>query len=55
VGLAHRSASSRYYRWIKAAIWQRVFADLQAQADQEGELDLCSSLVIATKAWCLKR
>jgi transposase len=44
----HKTASSRYYRWIKAGIWQRVFADLQAQADQDGELDWTIHFVDST-------
>jgi transposase len=31
--------SSRYYRWRQHGIWDRVFADLQAQAETDGSLD----------------
>src|SRR3954452_350296 len=31
--------SSRFYRWRKAGIWQRILSDLQAEAEQRGEID----------------
>lgn len=31
--------TSRYYRWCKAGVWQRIFQTLQAQADAAGRLD----------------
>ena len=33
------SVSSRFYRWRKAGIWQRILAALQQQADQHGDLN----------------
>lgn len=30
---------SRFYRWRAAGIWQRIFAELQEQADAEHKLD----------------
>lgn len=33
------TVSSRFYRWRQAGIWERVFAAVQAQADQAGDLD----------------
>ena len=33
------SVSNRYYRWIKAGIWDRIYDALKAQADARGELD----------------
>lgn len=30
---------SRFYRWQKASIWQRVFEAVQAQADARGQFD----------------
>lgn len=33
------TVSSRFYRWQKAGIWERIWASLQRAADQEGELD----------------
>lgn len=30
---------SRFQRWRKAGIWDRVLRELQAQGDQEGQLD----------------
>src|SRR4051794_10856443 len=31
--------SSRFYRWRKAGIWPRIRSDLQAEAQQRGEID----------------
>ena len=42
------TVSSRYYRWCQQGIWQRVFADLQAQADAEGNLDWTIHFVDST-------
>lgn len=44
----HSTASSRYYRWRKNGIWERIFAELQAQADQNGELDWTLHFVDST-------
>jgi transposase len=33
------TVSSRFYRWRKAGIWDRILAELQRQADAAGELD----------------
>jgi len=40
--------SSRYYRWRQAGIWDRIFADLQAQADADGTLDWTIHFVDST-------
>jgi transposase len=32
------TVSSRFYRWRKSGVWQRVLEDLQAQADAEGRV-----------------
>jgi transposase len=34
-----QTVASRFYRWQQAGIWQRIFAALQQQADQDGRLD----------------
>jgi transposase len=34
-----QSVATRFYRWTRAGIWQRVLAALQEQADAAGELD----------------
>jgi transposase len=34
-----RTVSSRFYRWRKAGIWQRILAALQSQAAADGNLD----------------
>jgi len=34
-----RSVATRFYRWVKADVWDRVLGELQRQADAEGELD----------------
>ncbi len=33
------SVASRFYRWQKVGIWQRILAALQQQADQRGKLN----------------
>jgi transposase len=33
------TVSSRFYRWRKAGIWDRILAALQQQADADGQLD----------------
>jgi transposase len=42
------TVSSRYYRWRQAGIWDRLFAAVQQQADQEGRLDWDVHFVDAT-------
>jgi transposase len=34
-----RSVATRFYRWVKAGVWDRVLGEIQRQADAEGELD----------------
>ena len=34
-----KTAHSRFRRWQRAGVWDRVLADLRAQADARGELD----------------
>jgi transposase len=34
-----RTVASRYYRWLHAGVWERVLAALQAQGDQQGQLN----------------
>jgi len=33
------TVSSRYYRWRRAGIWDRIFAELQTQAECDDQLD----------------
>lgn len=33
------TVASRFYRWCKAGIWQRILESLQQQADAAGQLD----------------
>jgi transposase len=33
------TVSSRFYRWRKAGLWQRILAALQTEADATGDLD----------------
>lgn len=33
------TVASRFYRWQKAGIWDQIWAELQQEADQTGELD----------------
>src|SRR3954451_18632915 len=42
------TVSSRFYRWRKAGIWQRILSDLQAEANQRGEIDWDLHFVDAT-------
>jgi|SRR5689334_11954570 len=42
------TASSRFYRWRKVGIWQRILSDLQAEAHQRGEIDWDLHFVDAT-------
>jgi transposase len=34
-----KTVSSRFYRWQRARVWDRVLAEVQRQADAEGRLD----------------
>jgi transposase len=34
-----RTVASRFYRWQKAGVWDRVLRTLQSRKDEEGELD----------------
>ncbi len=43
-----KTVSSRFYRWQRAGIWDRVLADLQCQADREGRLDWSLHFVDST-------
>ena len=42
------TVSSRYYRWRQQGIWDRIFADLQAQADADDRLDWTIHFVDST-------
>lgn len=33
------TVASRFYRWVKAGVWQRVLESLHQQADANGQLD----------------
>jgi transposase len=34
-----QTVASRFYRWVKAGVWQRVLEALQQQADAKGAID----------------
>jgi transposase len=34
-----RTVATRFYRWTKSGLWQRLLAEVQAEADAKGELD----------------
>jgi transposase len=34
-----QTVATRFYRWRRAGVWDRVLAELQEQADAEGNLD----------------
>ncbi len=42
------SVSSRFYRWRKAGIWQRILAALQQQAEERGKLKWAGHYVDGT-------
>jgi hypothetical protein len=31
--------ASRFYRWCKAGVWDRIWAQVQSEADQNDEID----------------
>lgn len=43
-----RTVASRFYRWQKSGVWERVLWALQARSDAEGQLDWDAHLVDAT-------
>ena len=43
-----KTASSRFYRWQRAGIWDRVLAAVQRRADAEGRLDWTLHFVDST-------
>src|SRR5829696_6525061 len=45
-----KTVSSRFYRWQRAGIWDRVLAEVQRQADAEGRLDWSLHFVDSTLA-----
>lgn len=42
------SVACRFYRWQKAGIWDAIFADIQAQADELGQIDWDIHFIDAT-------
>ena len=43
-----KTVSSRFYRWQRAGVWERVLAALQRRADVEGRLDWTLHFVDST-------
>ena len=43
-----KTVSSRFYRWQKAGVWDRLLAALQRRADAEGRLDWTHHFVDST-------
>ena len=43
-----QTVATRFYRWRKAGIWDRIFATLQQQADARGNVDWTTQHVDAT-------
>ena len=43
-----KTVSSRFYRWQRAGIWDRILAAVQRQADAEGRLDWSLHFVDST-------
>jgi transposase len=44
----YKTVSSRFYRWRKAGIWQRILERLHHLRDQEGRLDWVEHFVAGT-------
>ena len=42
------TVSSRFYRWCRAGVWDRILSALQAEADARGEIDWDLPFVDAT-------
>ncbi len=42
------TVSSRFYRWCRAGVWDRILSALQAEADARGEIDWDLHFVDAT-------
>ena len=42
------TVSSRFYRWCRAGVWDRILCALQAEADAQGEIDWDLHVVDAT-------
>jgi transposase len=49
------TVSSRFYRWRRSGVWQRVLEALQALADAQGrvgwELHFLDSTVVPARRW----
>jgi transposase len=45
---SYKTVSSRFYRWRRAGIWQRILQRLQQLRDQEGRLDWVEHFVDGT-------
>ena len=43
-----KTVSSRFYRWQKAGVWDRILSALQREADAEGRLDWTLHFVDST-------
>jgi transposase len=43
-----KTVSSRFYRWQKAGVWDRILSMLQQKADAEGRLDWSLHFVDST-------
>ncbi len=43
-----KTVSSRFYRWQKAGVWDRILSALQREADAEGRLDWSLHFVDST-------
>ena len=43
-----QSVATRFYRWTRSGLWQRILAELQAEADAGGGLDWEAHVVDST-------
>ncbi len=46
-----KTVSSRFYRWLRAGVWDRVLAELQRRADADGRLGWGLHFVDSTVVW----
>ena len=43
-----RTVATRFYRWTKSGLWQRILAELQREGDAAGRLDWSVHMVDGT-------
>jgi transposase len=43
-----QTVATRFYRWTRSGLWQRILAELQREADAEGRLDWSVHMIDGT-------